>query len=226
MKIGIIGNGFAAKAMCQLKCNGVDIITYGTNTDSPNLTLVDLINCEIIFICVPETIGLEGPSNLDIIINIQIVLQQLSYSGFIVLRSVVPVGTSDKLKCYYMSEFLTEKNYIDDFINNKDWVFGYLGSNIEENKLFMVKIRTLINLSYGHLRIMHNNINLLSNKEAEMVNIFRIELLASKQAFCNKMYEYCSKMDVNYNNVISVATDDYSIKYMEVNPTPTPNPTQ
>ena len=150
------------------------------------------------------------------------ILQQLSYSGYIVLRSVVPVGTSDKFKCYYMSEFLTEKNYIDDFINNKEWVFGYLGSNIEENKLFMVKIRTLINLSYGHLRIMHNNINLLSNKEAEMVNIFRIELLASKQAFCNKMYEYCSNMDVNYDNVISVATDDYSIKYMEVKPTSTP----
>ena len=31
-----------------------------------------------------------------------------------------------------MPEFLTEKNYIDDFINNKDWVFGILNKDSDE----------------------------------------------------------------------------------------------
>ena len=41
----------------------------------------------------------------------------------VVIRSTVPPGTADKLYCYFMPEFLTEKNYINDFKYNKEWIF-------------------------------------------------------------------------------------------------------
>ena len=42
----------------------------------------------------------------------------------IVIRSTVPPGTSDNLNCYFMPEFLTEKNFVNDFKNNENWIFG------------------------------------------------------------------------------------------------------
>ena len=42
----------------------------------------------------------------------------------VVIRSTIPPGLSDKLNCYFMPEFLTEKNFINDFIENKEWIFG------------------------------------------------------------------------------------------------------
>ena len=59
-------------------------------------------------------------------------LESINYQGFVVLRSTVPVGTSDELGIYFMPEFLTEKNFINDFINNKDWVFGLLNKDTDE----------------------------------------------------------------------------------------------
>jgi len=58
------------------------------------------------------------------------------------------VGTCDSLKCYFMPEFLTEKNYIKDFYNNKDWIFGL--SNNEKDIEFKNIITKLINLAYLH----------------------------------------------------------------------------
>ena len=45
-----------------------------------------------------------------------------------------------------MPEFLTEKNFKKDFINNKNWIFGLKGT--EQDKFFKEKVLDLINISY------------------------------------------------------------------------------
>ena len=50
------------------------------------------------------------------------------YQDTIVLRSTVPPGTSKQLGCCFMPEFLTEKIFEKDFINNQKWVFWIDGS--------------------------------------------------------------------------------------------------
>jgi UDP-glucose 6-dehydrogenase len=42
----------------------------------------------------------------------------------IVIRSTVPVGFSEKYKCHFMPEFLTEKNWKEDTMNCKEWFIG------------------------------------------------------------------------------------------------------
>ena len=54
----------------------------------------------------------------------------------------MPPGTSDNLNCYFMPEFLTEKNFERDFIENKDWIFGL--KNTDQDIEFMEKINYLI----------------------------------------------------------------------------------
>jgi UDPglucose 6-dehydrogenase len=150
----------------------------------------------------------DGSCHLTIVKTVLNNLKEIGYNGFVVLRSTVPVGTSDALKCYFMPEFLTEKNYINDFINNKDWIFGVLGLDEEKDNVFQSKITELFQLAFQNDRIKHNTLHFLTNKEAEMVKMFRNCFLATKVSFCNEIYEFCEKKNINYENVRKIAAND------------------
>lgn len=211
MKIGIIGNGFVGKATYQLKCEDIEILAYDINPElcqPKNLQFDDLNQCEILFISVPTPMNKDGSCYLGIIEKVLNNLEKINYNGFIVLRSTVPVGTSDMLKCYFMPEFLTEKNYIEDFINNKDWIFGLFESDNNDNEKFIFIIKQLFELALKNERIKYNNFHFLTNKEAEMVKMFRNCFLATKVSFCNEVYQYCTALNINYENVRCVAAND------------------
>jgi len=138
MLIGIIGNGFVGSALKEIKCDDIEIKTYDINPnlcEPVGLAIEDLYNCEIIFISVPTPMNVNGSCYLNIIHSVLHELHNIQYKGHIVLRSTIPVGTCDDLKCNFMPEFLTEKNFKEDFINNKQWFFGLL--NDENDTLFI-----------------------------------------------------------------------------------------
>ena len=212
MIIGIIGNGFVGKATYQLKCKDIQILAYDINPDScdpKGLKLEDLNQCEIIFISVPTPMAKDGSCYLNIVKNVLENLKSINFTGITVLRSTVPVGTCDNLECYFMPEFLTEKNYINDFINNKDWIFGLLNQDYDEK--FIKLIKKLFTLAYENNRITYNNLHFVTNKEAEMVKMFKNCYLAMKISFCNEIYEFCNLKDVNYENVRKLASIDSRI---------------
>ena len=105
-----------------------------------------------------------------------------------------------------MPEFLTEKNYIQDFIHNKDWIFGLL--NQPKDILFKTKINKLFNLAFQNNRIKYNNLHFVTNKEAEMIKMFKNCFLATKVSFCNEIYQFCEMKGINYENVRALAAND------------------
>jgi UDPglucose 6-dehydrogenase len=212
MIVGIIGNGFVGKATFQLKCKDIDILAYDINPAScvpEGLVLADMNKCELVFISVPTPMSKNGSCHLNIIESVLRDLASIDYKGFVVLRSTVPVGTCDKLNCYFMPEFLTEKNFIDDFINNKDWMFGLLGK--PEDEQMKEKISALFSLAHANDRIKHNNLHFITNKEAEMIKMFKNCYLSTKVSFCNEIYQFCEQKQVNYEVVRALATADERI---------------
>jgi len=212
MKIGIIGNGFVGKATSHLECKDINILAYDINPESCKplgITINDMTSCEIILISVPTPMEKNGSCHLNIIESVLNNLKSIEYKGFIILRSTVPVGTCDNLQCYFMPEFLTEKNYINDFINNADWIFGLLGN--EKDEEFKNIIKTLFTLAFNNNRIKHNNIHFVTNKEAEMIKLFKNCYLATKVSFCNEIYNFCQLKNINYENVRLLATNDERI---------------
>ena len=138
MKIGIIGNGFVGNATKQLECEDIEILAYDINPElcyPKNITLLNLLDCEAIFVSVPTPMKKNGKCHLDIVLNVVEQLNNINYEGFIVIRSTVPVGTCDSLSVYFMPEFLTEKNYINDF-NVLDKAGSY---NIEDAEKYFIK---------------------------------------------------------------------------------------
>lgn len=214
MKIGIIGNGFVGKATRILSCKDIDLCVYDI---VPKLchpfgtTLKDVCECDLVFISVPTPMNKDGSCYLKILEEVVSNIEELTdlNETLVVVRSTVPPGTSDRLNCYFMPEFLTEMNYVVDFKNCSDWIFGLKGT--EQDELFKEKISNLINLAYNNKKINYNNIHFALNKEAEMIKLFRNNFLAVKVSFCNEIADYCNSKKINYEEVRKLAVLDSRI---------------
>ena len=211
MKIGIIGNGFVGSATALLECIDISIIMYDINPNlcnPPNTTLKDICNCDLIFISVPTPMNKNGSSHINILESVVHNISQIKSTNELLLvnRCTVPVNTSNDLNCYYMPEFLTEKNFKNDFINNPEWIFGL--KNASTDTFFKEKITELINLAYKNKCINSNKIHFVDNNEAEMIKLFRNTFLSTKISFCNEIYHFCQSQNISYENVRKLATND------------------
>ena len=83
--------------------------------------------------------------------------------------------------------------------------------NQEQDCIFKEKIAQLIDLSYQHKKINYNTIHFVSNSEAEMIKLFRNNFLSVKVSFCNEIAEFCSKKNIDYENVRKLAILDKRI---------------
>lgn len=212
MIVGIIGNGFVGKATFQLMCKDINVMAYDIQPDlciPRGLVLADMNRCEILFVSVPTPMSRDGSCHLAIVESVLRDLASIDYRGSIVLRSTVPVGTCDRLNCYFMPEFLTEKNYLDDFVNTKEWIFGLMGA--PDDAIMKEKIRSLFTLAYNHGRIKHNCVHFVANREAEMIKMFKNCYLATKVSFCNEIYQFCQQKQVDYEAVRVLACVDERI---------------
>ena len=214
MKIGIIGNGFVGKATRILSCKDIDLCVYDI---VPKLchpfgtTLSDVCECDLVFISVPTPMNKDGSCYLKILEEVVSNIEELTdlNETLVVVRSTVPPGTSDRLNCYFMPEFLTEMNYVVDFKNCSDWIFGLKGT--VQDELFKEQISKLINFAYNNKKINYNNIHFVLNKEAEMIKLFRNNFLAVKVSFCNEIADYCNAKNINYEEVRKLAVLDSRI---------------
>lgn len=210
--IGIIGNGFIGKATRQLACAAISVRCVDTQPELCfpfGTTLTDLLPCSFIFICVPTPMAVDGSCNVMYVEEYVTSLRNMNYEGYIVIRSTIPMGTADRLGCYTMPEFSTERNYMSDFIQNREWIIGLLDN--DSGSGFQEHITTLFRTAYIARKIEHQDITFVRNREAEMIKLFRNCFLATKVSFCNEMEEYCRKEEIQYNVVRSLATIDQRI---------------
>ena len=206
MKIGIIGNGFVGKATSLLECDKNKIFIYDKN---PNLCkntkdIVDLKYCDIIFVSVPTPMNPNGSCHIDILQKVieELEIEIVKRKDIIVSRCTCPIGTSDKMGVSYMPEFLTEKNFGEDFHNTNPWVLG------TESIILKNKIETIIKNAFEYGKIKYQEINIMTTKEAEAVKLFRNTFLATKIAFCNEFHEFCERININYDEIRKIATKD------------------
>ena len=214
MNIGIIGNGFVGQATQILKCNHNNLIIYDIDPSKcypEGTTLESLAICNIIFISVPTPMDNTGRNHLGIVESVVSQLQKVINTNktFIVIRSTVLPNTSDRLGCYFMPEFLTEKNWANDFKTCKNWIFGLLGKSNDEQ--FKKTISTIFKNAHQSGKIDSDVLHFVSNSEAEMIKYFRNCFLAMKVSFCNEIASLCESKNINYENVRNLATLDERI---------------
>jgi len=136
-KIGVVGLGYVGTAVQKGFESTHTVLTYDIAKECTEDSVSSLANkVGIIFICVPTPMNLDGTCNTDIV---ESVLKEISTRNesessapICVLKSTVTPGTTNRLAEKFINlticfnpEFLTEKNYINDFVSQVDIILGY-----------------------------------------------------------------------------------------------------
>lgn len=211
MKIGIIGNGFVGKATSLLSTNALIHDIIPTRCRPIGTTITDIISCEFIFLCVPTPVTMIGNCYLEEIEKIIEELRRRRFPGHIVIRSTVPPGTCDRLKVHYMPEFLTEKNWYDDFKRETPRIIGVNSDSSSEE--FKRNVIELFEQAKSEGYIDNATLKFAKTTETEITKYGRNAFLAVKVAFFNEIYRFCKAMNVNFEPVREMITVDERINF-------------
>jgi len=214
ISIGIIGNGFVGKATSLFENTNTNLYIYDIDhlkCKPLGTTLEILSKCDIIFVCVPTPSLADGSCNISIVEKVVAQIYYFNPLCNIVVRSTVPSGTCENIGCFHMPEFLTEKNWENDFVNCKLWIVGYPNICNERIKNFENIFTILLDNAFTDNKIKFKNFSLVKTNESELIKYFRNTFLSTKIAFCNEIYTLCQALNIDYDTVSQLACADARI---------------
>lgn len=206
--IGIVGYGIVGQAV-EYGFKGEQIFIYDKYKDYLSLEEV-CKKSEFIFICVPTPI-LEDGSGIDLSIVEENVDQIAKYidgtDKIIIIKSTSVPGTTARMAKKYPNvnfafnpEFLTEANFLEDFVNSDRCVIGSFDD---------LTSRRLVSLYKKHFPKMP--IFQSDPTTAEMVKYMANCYLATKVIFANEMFDLCEKLGIKYEEVKKLTVADHRI---------------
>ena len=186
MKLGIVGHGFVGTAVDHGFTKDVQKFIVDPKHNSTN-TIEDLIafRPDAVFVAVPTPMLETGECNTEILEG---VMQQLNSNkgSLVIVKSTVPAYKLQSIleqcvdiRIVYNPEFLTEKNYIDDFVNPPMHVFGGINADTDAvEKLYK-----------EHSDCAECPVYKTDLTTASMVKYCINSFLATKVTFMNEMYD-------------------------------------
>lgn len=206
--IGIIGHGIVGHAV-EYGFKEEPIFIYDKFKNF--LTLEEVCKkSEFIFICVPTPIFADE-SGIDLSIVEESVdkvakLVEGTDKIIVIKSTVVPTTTKkmiDKYPGVYIAfnpEFLTEVNYLEDFVNADRCIIGALNDNVS------IRLVGLYRKHFPKMPIFQTD-----PTTAEMVKYMANCLLATKVTFANEMYDICQKLGISYPEMKKLVVADHRI---------------
>ena len=211
MTCGILGTGFVGEAITNKFQKEFNVETFDIKKHSSCKSLKELFDkCEFIFICLPTPMKEDGSCDLSNVHNSLYQLNKFSDNikskKIVVIKSTIPVGSTKKfqkkfksLDIFFSPEFLTEANHIKDFENQNRIIIG--GRNKNKYKLI-----NLFSRIFPNTEIIDTD-----SSTAEMVKYFANTFLATKVSFANEMFDFCAKLNIDYNKVVDYVLYDKRI---------------
>lgn len=208
LSAGVCGGGFVGEATSLFGCEEIEVKIFDKNPDRcvpKNTTMKDIANCDVVFVAVNTPMHKSGKCCTSIVETVIDQIKEENPNAKIVIRSTVPPGTSERLNVSFMPEFLTEKSYLDDFYNCKDWVFG------SEDQEVINLVKEIVDTAHKYKKIKYNNFHVTKTKEAELCKYIKNSFLATKVSFFNEIYEYCQVKEIDYESAKNLACLDERI---------------
>jgi UDPglucose 6-dehydrogenase len=210
-KIGIVGYGFVGKAVEYGFKEGNEIYIY--DKFMPMLPLAEVVEkSEVIFIGVPTPMS-RAYTKIDLSIVNEVTAEtvklakKLKKKPIIVLKSTIVPGTTRRLikelkypRIAFNPEFLTEANYLEDFVNADRIV---IGADNNEVKQWVVD---LYRATFPKTPIFETD-----PTTAEVVKYMANTYLATKVIFANEMADLCEKLGVRYDEMKKMVVADHRI---------------
>lgn len=221
INIGIIGYGYVGQAVdygFTQTSSGKDVIRY-YDKFKDSMPLEEVVReSEFIFIGLPTPMK-ENESGIDLTIIEESIAEITKYTDgtdkIIIIKSTVVPGTTEKLEkkhpkslfCFN-PEFLTEANYLEDFLNAKRTVIG------ANNDLVSRRVAVIYRQRFPETTIFQTD-----PTSAEAVKYFINNYLSVKVTFANFFYDYCQEIGIKYEEVKNIASADPRIVDSHLNVT-------
>lgn len=205
--IGLIGNGYVGKATHSIIPSTYQVLIYDINPSicfPPDTQLTDLKVCDLFVVCVPTPPAPDGSTDLSFVQTAINNIKSIS-SAPIILRSTVPVGTSDSIGVSFWPEFLRQNTWQSDIRSCKSWILGTSDSHVYD-LMFQ-----LLSTSHKEGLIEYPFIKRITPKEAELIKYGRNTFLALKVSYFNELYDFCSKSNIDFETVRAHITNDIRI---------------
>lgn len=210
-KIGIVGYGFVGKAVEYGFKEGNEIYIY--DKYQKTLPLSEVVKkAEVIFVGVPTPMT-KAYKKIDLSIIEEVTAEMVKLAKknkvqpIIVLKSTIVPGTTRRLikenkyqRMVFNPEFLTEDNYLEDFVKADRIV---VGADNNEVKQWVVD---LYRATFPKTPIFETD-----PTTAEVVKYMANTYLATKVIFANEMYDLCEKLKVNYDEMKKMVIADHRI---------------
>tara|TARA_B110000879_G_scaffold103590_1_gene139824 strand:- start:22363 stop:23175 length:813 start_codon:yes stop_codon:yes gene_type:complete len=208
--IGIIGQGFVGNAVYQKFKNHFSVDTFDIDASKANASYEKVIQNNFIFICLPTPMNPDGSCNTCIVEGEIEKLDKLGKYTIVVKSTIIPGTTKAWNKKYnsdivFNPEFLTEKNAVKDFENQKHIILGGPKKATE-------KIKNIFAVVFKKAKI-----SCIEETEAELLKYFLNTFLAVKVSFANEMYQLSEKLRVDYDNLLSMVLEDERIGKTHLN---------
>jgi len=212
--IGIVGYGIVGQALAygfskpEIKDN-YTISFYDKYKAS--MSLKDVVKkSEFIFICLPTPMK-SDESGIDLSIIEKSVKEITQYTNntdkIVILKSTVIPGTTVSIKKKYPKtkfcfnpEFLTEANYLEDFLNADRTIVGTSSDLVSRRVVALYKQR------FPRMKIFQTD-----PTTAEMVKYTANTYLATKVIFANQIFDLCNKLGIKYEEVKAMVVADSRI---------------
>lgn len=210
INLGIIGYGFVGQAVA----NGFNVASEGKDTilyydrykDSTPLEEV-IAKSEFIFVCLPTPMK-QDESGIDLSIIEESIPQITKYTDgtdkIVVIKSTVTPNTTasfekkyPKTQFAFNPEFLTEANFLEDFMKADRTVIG------ANNDLISRRVAVIFKQRFPDTQIF-----LTDPTTAETVKYFANAFLSLKVTFANFFYDFCQALGVKYEEVKKMAAAD------------------
>lgn len=199
--IGVIGYGIVGQALAhgfQETSKGRDRILFFDKFKAGGLPLKTVVEkSEFIFICLPTPMK-RDESGIDLSIlreNIQEITPLTdSTDKIVVIKSTVVPGTTASFEEKYRKthfafnpEFLTEANYLEDFLKADRTIVG------ANNDLVSRRVAALYRNRFPTTKIFQTD-----PTTAEAVKYFANAFLATKVILANTFYDICEAVGIKY----------------------------
>jgi UDPglucose 6-dehydrogenase len=203
-KIGIVGIGFVGGAIRDAMKDWCDLVLVDKDPTRGIHQFRDLKDCEAIFVCVPSPQGDDGRCDTSILESVLECLQD--FTGVVISKCTASPDVYKQLNEKYPNlvhapEFLVAATASRDYVNGR---FAFIGGKV---KAYRDQAEAVIKLGQPNLEIIHH----CSIEEAAMAKYTINTFLATKVVWMNELYQLCTKMNINYGKVVTMASADRRI---------------
>lgn len=211
-EIGIIGLGFVGGAVLNAyKLKGYNVHTFDVDTNkNPTCATFEefLQHANVIYVAVPTPMTSSGECDTSILESVVHDLCMTDDQKVIIIKSTVPPGTTEKLQARYTNhhflfnpEFLTEANYLDDYLHQDVLVVGKTTSTPQHIAEWVLDNQVGVIQSVNFVKV-------VSATAAELLKYTANTFLTMKVSFANELYDIAEASGVAWEDIRQLAIQD------------------